>query len=865
MTDLFGQPATDARAIHTPGDRYVRVAIERSLERATEGSIDNTLTYRADADVLPGDRVRVPLGSRNRPTPGIVVVAGGAELLDGLNPGRVKRILDRAGGTGGTGGAAFPPDLLPLAHWIAEYYITPLGMVLGAMMPAAAKKGTGTKRVSYLRLSPALPTARDGAAVQTTSDSAPPPLSPALAKKLAALQALDAATFPITPKDLHARHGISPAAQKRLIGAGLLSREERTEVHSAQPSDTLPTNTQPIGENAATGSVTRPLPTLTPHQHEAVAGIAATLSTFTPHLVLGVTGSGKTEVYLRVIDSVLARGQSAIVLVPEIALTPQTSRRFIERLGPAVAVLHSGLSSSQRHAQWAACAAGTVRVVVGARSAVFAPLANLGLIVVDEEHDSSYKQDQLPRYHGRDVAVKRAHLSGCPVVLGSATPSLESYANAIGYAASSTGAQPPVPSASPGKYRLWHLPTRATGSPMPRVQIVDLADERRLRSQVSGWRDRHLHLLGPTLERALDQTLAAGGQAMLLLNRRGYANYITCADPKCGWLLTCTECDATMVYHRPSLPNPPRPERGGSLGFVRCHHCLAEIKLPASCPVCRGTVNTFGLGTQRVEEELERKFAVPHGLKIDDTLLRLDGDTMRTAKDYFRALDRFAEGKARVLLGTQMIAKGLDFPNVRLVGVINADTALALPDFRASERTYQLVSQVAGRAGRADHPGLVIVQTMEPRSPAIQLAARHDFEAFARAELETRVRSGLPPAARMARIVCRHKDHPKAVAAARAVHDALREAIDAMGVARTSGPSGTTAGSGSRPPTPPPVRLRAPFACPLARIAGHHRIAVELLAHTRGTIQSLLQAVRAKGLLKSDTHTAVDVDPIALL
>lgn len=839
-----------------PGTRFLRVAVERSIDHGsrTGTAADHALTYRTtDADITPGDRVRVPLGRRDTAAPGIVVRIGGAELLDGFPPSKVKSVLGRTG-------SALPAGLLPLAEWLAHYYVCPLGMALSSMMPAAVKRGTGTRQTTYLHLLPAA-TPPVGSSPPKLS---PPKLSPQLRKHIDTLRALPPSTFPLTPASLKNAANISAPAVKKLTTLGVLRAETRSEVHAHADIDDDAADT-PAPSPAAPGA----RPSLNADQSAAVAGISATLGTFAAHLLLGVTGSGKTEVYLRVIEAALARSQSAIVLVPEIALTPQTSRRFIDRLGAHVAVLHSGLSASQRHAQWAACAAGTLRVVVGARSAIFAPLGNVGVIVVDEEHDSSYKQDQLPRYHARDVAVKRAHLAGCPVVLGSATPSLESYANAIPAqihpASTRPSAQCPVsrsrrgdPSASSSKYHLWHLPRRATGSPMPRVQIVDLADERRLRSQVSGWRDRHLHLLGPTLERALEQTLCAGGQAMLLLNRRGYANYITCADPKCGWVMGCTDCDATMVYHHHRLPERDGgSEHGGErAGFVRCHHCLTEVRLPKVCPLCAGNINTFGLGTQRVEEELERKFTVSHGLKLGDTLLRLDSDTMHTAKDYFRALDRFASGKARVLLGTQMIAKGLDFPNVRLVGVINADTALALPDFRATERTYQLVSQVAGRAGRADHPGLVIVQTMEPAAPAITLAARHDYPAFAAAELQTRIRSGLPPATRMARIVCRDTDHAKATSAARTIHAALSAAIAALPVGRLAEPTRHE---------PPPVRLRPPFPCPLARIANHHRIAIEFLASTRGIIQHILQSVRAQGLLKSDTHTAVDVDPMALL
>lgn len=804
MDELFVTPAP----VDLRDARFARVAVERGLEAARDGRIESTLTYRlTDAQTAVGDRVRVPLGRGNKPADGIVVRVGGRELLEGLDPAKVKAVLARTP-------ARLPADLIGLAEWMAGYYVCPLGMVLATMLPAAVKRGVGAKTVTRL-----------------ARVASPPALPVKISKPLRTAweRVLGAGddTFPDTPKALAASLGVTPAALKELAALGLLEPRQSREVASATPSLDAASATP-------TGTPATP-PVLTAEQEHIVRGLAAEPPGFRVHLIRGVTGSGKTEVYLREIDRVIRAGRTAIVLVPEIALTPQTSRRFLDRFGPGrVAVLHSGLSAAQRHTQWAACASGAVRVVVGARSALFAPLTDLGLIVVDEEHDSSYKQDQLPRYHARDVAVMRGRALGVPVILGSATPSLESWANT----------RPGKgPDATP-KYRLWTLARRATGAPMPAVEIVDLADERRRRAAAGGggYRDRHLHLVGPTLESAIDQTLAAGGQVMLLLNRRGYANYLSCVDPKCGYVLPCRACDATMVYHLASMEAGREREGARPPGYVRCHHCLAEQLLPKQCPVCNKAINTFGLGTQRVEEELERKFAIPHGLAIGKTLVRVDSDSMRTARDYFDALGRFARGEVKVLLGTQMIAKGLDFPNVRLVGVVHADTALALPDFRALERTFQLVSQVAGRAGRAAERGRVIVQTMEPRSPAIVLAARHDFEAFAELELAIRTRAGLPPAARMARVVCRDEDHAAAVAHANTIAAALREAA-----------AGTAA------------RIKGPMPCPISRIADHYRIAIEITAAGRGTIQSLLQRVRGQGLLKSDAATAVDVDPLALL
>lgn len=830
MSSLFA--GHEPREIGATG-RYALVSVERGIERAgASGEPDSTLAYRADDPLLAvGDRVRVPLGRGNTPAEGIVVGLGGREVLGELDPARVKPMLARLG-------PSVRPDLLDLARWISDYYICPLGMVLGAMVPAAAKRGPRVVRVTLL--SPTPPADAERLLADPKIATKP------VLKAWGVIASLNAGDFPCTAKAL-VEAGVPRAGVKRLVAAGLLAERMEERPRASGPSGLTATDSPPSGPAAA------PSVELTPEQRGVVEGVVATLGTFAAHLIRGVTGSGKTEVYLRVIEACLRAGKRAIVLVPEIALTPQTAGRFVHRFGGsvedggwgvgAVAVLHSGLTPAQRAAQWAACAdaSSPVRVVVGARSAIFAPVEDLGVIVVDEEHDGSYKQDQLPRYHARDVAVKRAHLARCPVLLGSATPSLESFANAD------------APPGGAAKYALWTLPRRVGGASLPRVEIVDLAEERRARARSDGWRDGHFHLIGPTLEAALDRTLAQGGQAILLLNKRGYANHICCPDQRCGWVMHCADCDATMVFHLAlgrapdhagdagAAPHPRRP------GYVRCHHCLAEQRLPALCPLCRKTVNTFGQGTQRVEEEIERKFGQTRGLRTGSTLVRVDADTMRSAQDYFDALDRFARGEARVLLGTQMIAKGLDFPNVRLVGVVNADTALALPDFRASERTFQLVSQVAGRAGRGTEPGLVIVQSLSPRAPSIVLAARHDYEAFAREEISFRQRAGLPPAARMARVVCRDEDYAKALTHAGEVWRALQSALDALGPA-----AGHT-------------RLRPPTACPIARIARHHRIAVEVYASTRGVIQRVLQDARSRGLLRSDARTAVDVDPIALL
>ncbi|HWB20320.1 MAG TPA: primosomal protein N', partial [Phycisphaerales bacterium] len=507
-----------------------------------------------------------------------------------------------------------------------------------------------------------------------------------------------------------------------------------------------------------------------------------------------------------------------------------------------VAVLHSGLTAAQRHHQWSLVARGEADIVLGARSAVFAPVPDdrLGLIIVDEEHDGSYKQDQTPRYHGRDVAIRRAQLANCPVILGSATPSLESWHNAV----------------ERESYALHRMTDRIPGMKLPKVIVVDYLKEKREHAR-DDKTDRHVNLIGTTLQHAIAQTLDRNGQILLLLNRRGYANYIACPSSSCGWVMQCEHCDVTTVYHvNRSLP---------AGGYVQCHHCLSEQKLPSECPLCGKKVVPFGLGTQRVEEELTRKFP---SLISDKTMLRVDSDTMRTARDYHDALHRFGQGEIKLLVGTQMIAKGLDYPGVRLVGVINADTALNLPDFRATERTFQLVNQVAGRCGRSADIGVAIVQTFTPESPAIQLAAAHDFTSFAELELSQRKRAQLPPYSRMARIVVRDQDHALANGYARELAEKLHfviertkseasETLAAKSARASETPSSTTTSH---------IRLLGPAPCPISRVADYFRVQIELFAPSAATLHQFLTVVRREGLLSSSSSAiTVDVDPIALL
>jgi primosomal protein N' (replication factor Y) (superfamily II helicase) len=483
------------------------------------------------------------------------------------------------------------------------------------------------------------------------------------------------------------------------------------------------------------------------HQQAAFEAIAAQIRAcaYGTFLLHGVTGSGKTEVYVAALREALEAGRTGLVLVPEIALTPQTVRRFRAPFGDRVAVVHSRMSNGERYDVWRSIREGRYPIVIGPRSAIFAPVDNLGLVVVDEEHEASYKQfDPAPRYHARDVAVVRARLNGAVCVLGSATPSLESWHNAHA-----------------GKYRLLSMPKRVPlpggeTAKLPPVEVVDLARERK-RHRLDG-------ALSEALVAAIGPRVAKGEGVILLQNRRGYAPVVECRS--CGWTPRCRHCAVTLTYHK-------------AKAHLRCHYCGYAIRRPAACASCGEADLAFqGVGTQRVEEELAMRFP---GLRV----VRMDLDTTGTKGAHARLLDRFAAGEADVLLGTQMVAKGLDFARVTLVGVVNADSGLLLPDFRAAERTFQLLTQVAGRAGRAEAPGAVIFQTRTPDNPAITFAQRHDYAGFARRELQEREMLGYPPFGRVVAAEFRGYDEAATHAFARQWTDTLIEmagsAVEVLG------------------------------------------------------------------------------------
>jgi primosomal protein N' (replication factor Y) (superfamily II helicase) len=538
-------------------------------------------------------------------------------------------------------------------------------------------------------------------------------------------------------------------------------------------------------------------------QAAAIAEICGALDRGIHHAFLleGVTGSGKTEVYLRCIERALGQGRGAIVLVPEISLTPQTVERFELRFPGQVAVLHSRLGTGERFDQWRGIQEGRYRVVVGARSALFAPVERLGVIAIDEEHETTYKSDTAPRYHARDVAEARARMAGAVLVLGSATPSLESLERARA-----------------GAYGHLRLRQRIDSRPLPTVEVVDMR---------SAGGAGTVPLLSGILLDAVSRTVEAGDQAILFLNRRGFSNYLQCH--RCGHIMGCDSCEVSLCYHR----------RGEVL---RCHHCDTRFDVPKRCPECgRGPLKGFGAGTQRVEEVL--KAQIP-GVSC----IRMDADTTSTKDAHWRLLESFKAREAQVLIGTQMIAKGLDIPAVTLVGVINADTALALPDFRSSERTYQLLTQVSGRAGRGLRPGRVVVQTFSPEHPAIK-AVNGDVETFFKEELESRLHALYPPFTRLVNVLVTSADSAAAARSASRMKHILGSDLEGSG-----------------------ARILGPAPAPLSRLKGNYRWHILVKSNDLEGISPLLRrsSKRFYGYSKqfpagAEVRVSMDVEPVSLL
>jgi primosomal protein N' (replication factor Y) (superfamily II helicase) len=716
---------------------------------------------RPEKIVEPGRRVRVPMGRSNRTLIGYCVAVASKKAVS-RRLKAVAGVVDRQ--------PILSPAMLRLTQWMADYYLCPWGQVLEAVVPAGVRYDAGTRQVKLLCVATE--------AVGRIADLELP------AKQADALKTLAASSRPLSAKELAARAGctIAPINQLRKRGLVTESIERLSNEHSAEPTY----DRQPAHE--LNSDQAKALSTLRQALHAAVHRTI---------LIHGVTGSGKTEIYIRAIQEVVRFGRQAILLVPEISLTPQTVARFRSRFD-RVAVLHSHMSDVERHAEWRRIARGEIEVVVGARSAIFAPAPHLGLIVLDEEHETTFKQETAPRYHARNVALRRAADQNVPLVLASATPSLESWHRA-----------------QIGEYQLVEMPRRVLDLPMPAVRTIDLRDEVHGKSS-RGAISRPLH-------RAMHEALRDGGQVILLLNRRGHSTHIQC--PACGHAARCPACDLALTFHR--------HER-----IAVCHYCDYRAAAPSTCPACNFAGLRFsGLGTQKLEAEVRARFP-------DYLCLRMDADSMRAHGSHEQALSAFRDGKVRILLGTQMIAKGLDFPNVTLVGVVNADTAMHLPDFRAAERTFQLVTQVAGRTGRGPQGGRVLVQTLCPDAPAILAAVRHDLPAFAEQELPHRELLGYPPFTSMVRIVIRGALERTAKALAEEIGRRLR------------------AGAESATPS---VRILGPAAAPISRLRGNYRFQIQLQSADGELLRRHVRTAIADLKPPRDAGWIVDVDPLDMM
>ena len=753
---LFPELESHAPA-EPPAAGYVNVALRKPLRQE--------FTYRIPVElrgkVHRGMRVAVPFGSRREV--GVVVEVTEQPSVEAKRMRSIAAVLDEE--------PALDDELLELTRWVAGYYACAWGEALGAVLPSSMKREKGVRKVLMISVTEQA----DAAALAELEDK-----FPKQHRLLRTLMELDA---PIELRDITRQLNVSEAPARSLERRDLVQIEK---VATSPDPLLAPTRVRVAPEH------------LGREQAVAVEALARRVREggYETFLLQGVTGSGKTEVYLRTIEAALEVGRGAIVLVPEIALTPQTVGWFRSRFGE-VAVLHSRMTDAQRLDMWQRVHRGEVRVVVGARSAIFAPVKDLGVIVVDEEHEPSFKQGNSPRYSARDIAVVRAHHSGAVCILGSATPSLETWNNARA-----------------GRYTLLELSERVGGGTLPRVEIVDMCQEK-------GTADGP-PLFSRRLQLLLADRLEKKQQSILFLNRRGFAPVLWC--PGCHETVQCPQCDVALTFHR-------------RIGRAVCHSCCEEIAPPVACPACtRPGLKYLGLGSERVEETLAKLFP-------EARIARMDSDTMRRREDYEETLEAFGRGDLDVLVGTQMIAKGLDFPNVTLVGIVSADSALHLPDFRAAERTFQLLAQVAGRAGRGDEPGEIVVQTRTPQHPAILRAAQHDFEGFAVAEDELRAELGYPPHGRLIRAVFEDEDEARVTEAADACAKILREHT-----------------------APPQVLVLGPAPAAVAQVRGRHRRHLLLKAPAMNDALRLARSILIRfGEEHPRPRLAIDVDPVSLL
>ncbi len=750
--ELFAAPPEAEQATGLFAD----VVFNRPLDHAFTYSVSEDLRGR----MAVGKRVRAPFGRRDKAAIGFCVRLG--EEAPKRPVKELVEVIDEE--------PLLTDTLLRLTRWMADYYLCGWGQVLNAVVPAGARDRAGMRKLSFVEMVPAA--------------EWPSPVPELTAKQTAALEVLRRAGKPVELRQLVRQAQCGSGPVESLVLKGLARRAQR-RVDRFNDSHVEPE--EPTGPLTLNGDQVQAWSALEP---------ALRQGGFHAFLLHGVTGSGKTEIYLRAIEEVVRQGKEALVLVPEISLTPQTIARFRGRFSE-VAVLHSHLGPAERGGHWRRVACGQAQVIVGARSAVFAPARRLGLIVIDEEHETTFKQELTPRYHGRDVAVMRARLEDVPILLGSATPSLESWHNA-----------------QRGAYTLLTLPQRVESRALPQVGLIDLRHTLPTRGRASA--------LSEPLERAIREALRDGGQVMLLLNRRGFATHVHC--PSCGHVEACRFCDLALTYHK-------------HRDVMLCHYCGFEQEPLQNCPLCgQAAVRYQGLGTEKLQAEIEARFS---GFVVR----RMDSDTMRKPGSHARTLAAFRQGLIHILLGTQMIAKGLDFPNVTLVGVVNADVGLHVPDFRSAERTFQLLSQVAGRTGRGPQGGKVLVQTFTPEHPSIALAATHDYTRFVAGELNHRRMHNYPPYQRLARIVVRSHDQAAAGDFAERMAEAFQPAL-----AKAT-----------------EVRLLGPAEAPVFRLKGYYRYHFQLQSPSPGALHQVLREVLPPLRPPAGVEFALDVDPYHML
>ena len=729
-----------------------------TLEIALRKEFDYAIPPELAGQVQVGSRVKVPFGPRQ-------VMGCVTAMIDQSTHTNLRPVLSVVGKQ-----SLVTPRVLQLARWIAGYYCCPVEIALKSVLPEAIRREKeGWRERLFVR------------AVTTPGEM------PKLSKRQNEVWNIIEEWREMPLQELLKLTGTTAETVRRLEDKGLVVISEQISERDPYANEhILPS--LPLLLNTEQAAALKPI--IDAQEHRVF-------------LLHGVTGSGKTEIYLQAIARALEQGKGAIVLVPEISLTPQTVERFKARFnsGPLqtlVAVLHSHLSAGERHDEWHKIRDGRARIVIGARSAIFAPVEPLGLIIVDEEHEHSYKQEEAPRYNARDVAVVRGQMDGAVVVLGSATPSLESFRNA-----------------QKGKYTLLSMPTRVDDKKMPVVRIIDMRMEMR--------KQRGVPIFSTPLKEAIARRLDKSEQTILFLNRRGYSSSLQC--PKCGFVAQCPNCSVSLTYHR-------------TVQKLMCHICGHNAPAPTICPDanCRNpAIRYSGLGTQKVEETLTKLF--PHA-----TIQRMDTDILKRKEDYRRILGDFRLAKIDILIGTQMIAKGLHFPNVTLVGIIYADLSLHIPDFRAGERTFQLITQVAGRAGRGDVEGEVFVQSFTPHHPAIQFARRHDFEGFYEQEIDARRQLRYPPLSRIALLTIKGRNEEKVRFAADHVRKEIQQLLE-----------GTKDNI-----------LMGPAPAPLARAETFYRYQIMIRTRQMSKVSAQLAELNEKLALPEGLTLTIDIDPATL-